>query len=67
MVFIVKNVMDETTYQRIDNKNVLTLKRKIYLNAFITSSKEVLYYIPAKPWMKCMKAEAGFMKSMQII
>lgn len=28
-IFIVKTVMDETTYQRIDNKNVLTLKRKI--------------------------------------
>ena len=28
-IFIVKNVMDETVYQRIDNKNVLTLKRKI--------------------------------------
>ena len=28
-IFIVKNVMDEVTYQRVDNKNVLTLKRKI--------------------------------------
>ncbi|MBO5529045.1 MAG: ATP-binding protein [Bacilli bacterium] len=28
-IFIVKNVMDETTYCRVDNKNILTLKKKI--------------------------------------
>lgn len=28
-IFIVKTVMDEVTYQRIDNKNVLTLRRKL--------------------------------------
>ena len=28
-IFIVKNVMDEITYQRKDNKNILTLKRKV--------------------------------------
>ena len=28
-IFIVKKVMDETTYCRVDNKNILTLKKKI--------------------------------------
>ena len=28
-IFIVKQVMDEVTYQRVDDKNVLTLKKKI--------------------------------------
>ena len=28
-IFIVKTVMDEVSYQRKDNKNILTLKRKI--------------------------------------
>lgn len=28
-IFIVKNVMDETAYCRVDNKNILTLKKKI--------------------------------------
>lgn len=28
-IFIVKNVMEEITYQRKDNKNILTLKRKV--------------------------------------
>lgn len=28
-IFIVKNVMDEITYKRIDNKNILTLKKAV--------------------------------------
>lgn len=28
-IFIVKNIMDDVTYQRKNNKNILTLKRKV--------------------------------------